>query len=57
MFNICYVFRRGFVNYSLLSKCLIIDITLDRIDFYADELWGINNGKLMFIKSRDNEID
>ncbi|MDI7816636.1 ABC transporter ATP-binding protein [Clostridioides difficile] len=54
--------EKSFVDvfYELASKdnkCVIIATTFDRIALYADELWGINNGKLMFIKSRDNEID
>lgn len=48
------------IFYELASKdnkCVIIATTLDRIALCADELWGINNGKLMFIKSKDNRID
>lgn len=48
------------ILYKLASKdnkCVIIATTLDRIALCSDELWGISNGKLMFIKSRDNRID
>ena len=32
------------------NKCVIVVTHSDRVSSYADELWGITNGKLMFIK-------
>lgn len=34
------------------NKCVVLATNSYRATSYADELWGMNNGKLMFIKSR-----
>lgn len=42
------------IFYKLASKdnkCIIIATTFYRVALCADELWGITNGKLMFVKS------
>ncbi|MCC0650749.1 ABC transporter ATP-binding protein [Clostridioides sp. ZZV15-6598] len=39
------------------NKCVIITTSSEEVALFADEIWGINNGKLMFIKSKDKNID
>ncbi|MCC0645272.1 ABC transporter ATP-binding protein [Clostridioides sp. ZZV14-6154] len=39
------------------NKCVIIATSSEEVALFADEIWGINNGNLMFIKSKDNNID
>ncbi|MCC0639683.1 MULTISPECIES: ABC transporter ATP-binding protein [unclassified Clostridioides] len=39
------------------NKCVIIATSSEEVALFADEIWGINNGKLMFIKSKEKNMD
>lgn len=39
------------------NKCVVITTRLEEVALFDYEIWGINNGKLVFIKNKDKNMD